>query len=181
MSSKEPEPLFYERQPGETARAYQAFAHYRDSGATRSLRRTRQDLDASWTTLSEWSSKHLWVSRAEAYDAEQDRRRRIEREEAAEAARDRAIKGAQLVQSIALKGLQQVIGGRINKGEIVEAEENPPMALLRYWREGVEMEFVALGLPINVIREQVESPDSEQVKAQRKAENYRHASQVFGW
>ena len=66
-----PEP--WERRKGETARAYEAFTVYRDMGAGRSINKTAQNLTKNRTTIAEWSSKHEWVKRVAAWDAEQDR------------------------------------------------------------------------------------------------------------
>jgi hypothetical protein len=108
-----------------------------------------------------------------AYDAEQDRANRQQRQQAAEDARDRAVRGAQLLQRIALKGLMQV------DGRIPNAEENPPANLLRYYREGVELEFLALGMPISVIRQEVEAPTPEELAAREKAETYSRAARAL--
>ena len=66
-------PELWERQPGETARAFEAFCVYRDMGASRSHRKTGQKLGKNCTTIGEWSSKYEWVKRVAAWDAEQDR------------------------------------------------------------------------------------------------------------
>lgn len=166
--------VLWERQAGETAAAFEAFAHYRDSGSTRSLRDTRRALDRPWTTISDWSKKYRWVIRVAAFDAEQDRANRIKRQEDAEDARERAVKGAQLVQRIALKGLMQI------DGRMGNAEENPPGSLLRYWKEAVEMEFVALGLPISVVKQQVEEPPSvADLQLREREEMYRRAGETL--
>lgn len=66
-----PEP--WERQKGETPRAWEAFSVYRDMGADRSITKTAQHLHKNRTTIGEWSRKYDWVKRATAWDAEQDR------------------------------------------------------------------------------------------------------------
>lgn len=66
-----PEP--WERQKGETSRAYEAFGIYRDQGPDRSITKTAQQLHKNRTTIGEWSAKYEWVKRAAAWDAEQDR------------------------------------------------------------------------------------------------------------
>ena len=66
-----PEP--WERQKGETSRAYEAFCVYRDLGADRSINKTSRKLSKNRTTIAEWSAKYDWVKRCEAWDAEQDR------------------------------------------------------------------------------------------------------------
>lgn len=72
----------WERQPGETDKAYAAFRLYRDMNpSTRSITAARQQSgktsDRQW---EEWSGKYAWVERAAAYDAWSDTIRRDERE-----------------------------------------------------------------------------------------------------
>lgn len=64
----------WERQPGESAKAFEAFRVYRDAGPDRSVvgtcRRARRrpgaaQADGRWKT---WRAKHNWESRAAAYD-----------------------------------------------------------------------------------------------------------------
>lgn len=74
----------FERQPGETARAFEAFCVYREGGAARSLVGTAQKLAKNSTTIKEWSAKWAWVERAAAFDADVRRR--------ADAAEDEALK-----------------------------------------------------------------------------------------
>lgn len=59
----------WDRQPGETSKAYEAFVIYRDMGANRTVRRTAQDLTKSEQLIKGWSSKHHWVRRVEAFDS----------------------------------------------------------------------------------------------------------------
>lgn len=66
-----PEP--WERQKGETSKAWEAFSIYRDMGADRSHAKLSQRLSKNTRTIAEWSKKYEWVKRAAAWDAEQDR------------------------------------------------------------------------------------------------------------
>jgi hypothetical protein len=79
----------WERQPKESARAYEAFVAYRDMGPGRAVRAVARELGKSVTLIGRWSSAHHWVERAEAWDAEQDR---VRLEEAQRQARLRAEK-----------------------------------------------------------------------------------------
>ena len=65
----------WDKQPGESPQAYQAFLKYRDLGPLRSLigayRLSDEKADAKspssrWKL---WASKHTWATRADAYDA----------------------------------------------------------------------------------------------------------------
>ena len=71
----EPEVL-WEQQPGESAKAFEAFAAYRDMGAERSLRKLTQQLHKNLTTIRDWSVKWNWQERVRAYDRELDRQAR---------------------------------------------------------------------------------------------------------
>ena len=58
---------------GESARAFEAFSHYRDLGASRSTAKVAQELGKAESLTDRWSSQWDWVKRAAAWDAEQDR------------------------------------------------------------------------------------------------------------
>lgn len=59
----------WDRQPGETSKAYEAFLIYRDLGANRTTRSTAEALTRTETHIKTWSSKYGWVSRAAAWDS----------------------------------------------------------------------------------------------------------------
>lgn len=56
-------------QPGETAKAYQAFVTYRDLGPDRTVQRTANELAKNYTTVNAWSHKWAWRERAAAWDS----------------------------------------------------------------------------------------------------------------
>ncbi len=66
----------FERQPNESAKAYRAFALYRDMGPGRCLARTaavyygwpQKSRKKAPGTFKRWCREHDWVARAEAYD-----------------------------------------------------------------------------------------------------------------
>lgn len=81
MSHDELEP--WDRRPGESAKAYEAFCLYRDmKPRERSLLKTyRQHVGKPHARLpassyTRWSTDNEWVERAAAWDAHQDRERR---------------------------------------------------------------------------------------------------------
>jgi hypothetical protein len=59
----------WNRQPGETSKAYEAFSLYRDLGSERSTRRVSEQLAKSETLIKRWSGKYDWVARAGAWDS----------------------------------------------------------------------------------------------------------------
>ena len=58
----------WERQPKESARAYEAFDLYLKMGPERSLRKVGQELGKSNTLISRWSSAWNWQERCRDYD-----------------------------------------------------------------------------------------------------------------
>lgn len=90
----------WERQPGETQRAFEAFVAYRDMGADRSLRKVVRKVNKSLTTVGEWSAKHKWVDRVAEWDAEQDR---IARQEHLAAVKEMRKRHADLGKGMLLK------------------------------------------------------------------------------
>lgn len=109
---KMPEP--WDRQPGESAKAFRAFVDYRDTPAEeRSIRATAQRLvkkDYSYIPrhYKDWASMWKWVERSRLYDAEQDRRRRELAEKEREEMAQLHIKAARAMLTKALKGLQAI-------------------------------------------------------------------------
>jgi hypothetical protein len=63
----------WERQEGESPKAFHAFCLYKDAGSERSLTKVAQLLNVSKQLLGRWSSQHQWVRRALAWDDHQHR------------------------------------------------------------------------------------------------------------
>lgn len=59
----------WDRQDGETSKAYEAFCVYRDLGASRSVQATANELGKSKTVMDRWCSQWSWVKRAQAWDS----------------------------------------------------------------------------------------------------------------
>lgn len=59
----------WDRQPGETSKAYEAFSTYMNLGAQRSTNKTAQTLGKSKTLMDQWSAKWNWPERAAAWDS----------------------------------------------------------------------------------------------------------------
>ena len=59
----------WDRQPGETSKAYEAFVIYRDMGSQRTVRGVAEHLTKSEQLIKGWSGKNNWVARAAAWDS----------------------------------------------------------------------------------------------------------------
>ena len=141
-SKSEIEPELWERQPKESAQAFEAFAKYRDMGVNRSLRKVVQAVNKSLTTIGEWSTKNEWVKRAAAWDAEQDRIARNELAAEMAATRKRQRKQAQRMQEKGMELLESIGIGDVKLSEVV--------SLLK---AGMEQERIAIGDVGEVIEE----------------------------
>lgn len=136
------QPELWERQPGETPRAFEAFCVYRDLGAGRSIRKTGQELNKNLTTIGEWSSKYDWVKRVAAWDAEQDRIARKEMLAEMANTRKKQRRQAQRMQEKGMELLESISLGDAKLSEIV--------SLLK---AGMEQERIAIGDVGEVIEE----------------------------
>lgn len=64
----------WERWPGETGRAYEAFLVYREMDrGSRSITKVAQKLDKSRTLIGRWSKRWRWIFRSDHWDAHVDR------------------------------------------------------------------------------------------------------------
>lgn len=93
------EPIF-ERQPGETDQAWEAFVMYRDGGSDRSLTKVAQTVGKERTLMGTWSSRWSWVKRSQAWDKHLDDVRRKSMEKAAATMAERHANQAMLVQNV---------------------------------------------------------------------------------
>jgi antitoxin component of MazEF toxin-antitoxin module len=69
----------WDRQRGESRKAYAAFCAYRDFGVARSQVKVAKQLGKSETLVARWSAKWQWVARADGFDRYQDEELRKER------------------------------------------------------------------------------------------------------
>ncbi|MBQ9739869.1 MAG: hypothetical protein IJV91_02910 [Kiritimatiellae bacterium] len=124
----EPEVL-WEQQPGESAKAFEAFAAYRDMGAERSLRKLTQQLHKNLTTIRDWSVKWNWQERVRAYDRELDRQAREQAVRSVRQMTDRHIRIAMQLQAKAVRALEN----------LDEAQLTPKM-MLAFLTKATELE-----------------------------------------
>lgn len=57
-------------QPGESAKAYEAFAVYKAMGKDRSLEKVSRTVPRRLPTVKDWSARFNWVERARAFDVD---------------------------------------------------------------------------------------------------------------
>ena len=108
----------WERQVGETARAYEAFSEYRDMGADRSLAKVGQKLGKSKAQMEKWSKKYSWVARAEAWDIEEDRLIRLALTKDIGAMRKRHADMARAMLMKAARALQKIPDNEIKASDV---------------------------------------------------------------
>ncbi|MGN5379061.1 hypothetical protein ACQ4WX_22075 [Streptomyces lasalocidi] len=109
----------WERQPGESAAAWEAFACYRDLGLSRSVSKVADALNKARTLIERWSTAHQWVLRAEAWDREQDRLWRGERQQAAREVARRHARLASAAQAKIVAQLQQLDPSRLSPADVI--------------------------------------------------------------
>lgn len=101
-------PKPWERQENESAKAYEAFAVYRDMGVERSVRATAKALGKSIGLISRWSANYEWVNRVRALDNEQESQDFAERKKDATEARKRQMQIAMRLEKTALEALKNL-------------------------------------------------------------------------
>jgi hypothetical protein len=125
----------WDRIPGESRQAWAAFVLYRDMGPTRSHVRVAQESGKDVTLMHRWSVRWSWVDRCDAYDVEQDRRKRAAQAEELEEMTRRQVRIAVGLQSTGLKALQAIKPEELTAGEIA-----------RFIEVGVRIEAQARGI-----------------------------------
>lgn len=106
-------PQPWERQQGETSKAYEGFCAYRDLGPNRSIAKAGQLLGKNQTTLEQWSAKYEWVKRAGEWDTEQDR---IARQAQLEEIKKMRVRHAKLAEAMLMKAAKAL--ARLPEDEI---------------------------------------------------------------
>ena len=129
----------WERQPGETAKGYAAFLHYRDLPAIdRSVAaaRERQERDKKGTLRqwNGWSMRNGWVNRAAEHDSDLASRRRERMAKDLERAQDNAVT---MIRAALAKVRARIEG--------MDAEELAAGQIPAALKTLVELEFKALG------------------------------------
>jgi len=139
----------WERQKNESSKAYAAFCVYRDLGPERSLEKVRQNLDKPRTRkwLGDWSVKHNWVERANAYDDYLERKKREEKEKAILEMAERHAKLAMAFQQRVAQRLQQI-----------DPAELSPSDMAKWLDVATKLERLARGEPTEIGKQEVMLP-----------------------
>lgn len=135
----------WEKQKGEGAKAFQAFTLFRDDTEGRSYPAVARALSKSLTIIKRWGARWNWVSRAEAFDAHNDRARlegeteaRRKKAEEWESARlDMAYRQAENATMIQAKGFKRL--SDLNDQQLT------PREALACVIEGAKLERLARG------------------------------------
>ena len=98
----------WERQEGESVKAFEAFTVYLEMGDERSLRAVGQRLGKSRALMERWSRTYQWVERVASYDADVQRKAHAKAVDKRRKMVDRHISIALKMQEKALKALEQM-------------------------------------------------------------------------
>ena len=140
MSDRKP----WERQPGETAKAYAAFLLYRDLPAIdRSVAAAREghkkDIKGTFRQWSGWSMRNGWVNRAAEHDSDLASRLRERWARKLEESREDAMAMVGAFKAKVRERIESMDSGELMSGQI-------PAALTRLF----ELEWKALGMEDNL-------------------------------
>ncbi|MGE4583304.1 MAG: hypothetical protein AB7C91_01515 [Sphaerochaeta sp.] len=131
----------WERQEGESSKAYAAFCIYRDYGVDRSIAKVVQMYGENGTSkaqLFRWSSKYSWVQRCNGFDTFTEQQRRKEITAYRQKMSERHAQNARAIQEKALYALKNVDPSTLSNSE-----------LLKYLESGMKIEKEAIGyLPV---------------------------------
>lgn len=98
----------WERQVGESEKAFDAFVKYRDLAERRTLARVAQMLGCSSTNVERWASRWFWTQRTYAYDLIEEERFREQMSRDRVAMRRRQIQLGVACQSVAAHGVREL-------------------------------------------------------------------------
>jgi len=145
----------WDRQPGESTKAYAAFCVYRDLGTERSLEKAGQMLDKPRTRkwLGEWSAKYKWVERAKAYDDYVEKLKRKEKEKAIKEMAERQARIAMAFQEKIIERLQSI-----------DPAELTPTELARWFDVAAKIERLNRGEPTEIGKQEVMLPQIVEIE-----------------
>jgi hypothetical protein len=133
----------WEKQDAESSKQYKAFCIYRNMGTSRSLAKAAAKINPNKyyvKMLEQWSAKHKWVLRCEAYDVhmEEERQKRME-----QAYTETPVQHLDIT-----KGVLTMLVDQFNrKMESGEWDELEPDDLLKRMIDLLKYERTNIGLP----------------------------------
>lgn len=119
----------WERQKGESEKAFEAFMIYRDLGNARAISAVAEKLSKSRQLISRWKSTWKWEERVRNYDNDLINQAKAQAAENIKEMTDRHIKIAMQLQAIALKSLSSL-----------DTEEMSAKDLLQYIKTATTLE-----------------------------------------
>ena len=119
----------WERQEGESVKAYEAIQCYLNLGETRSQRLVSEQLSKSRQLISRWSANYQWVERVAAYENDLQRQAHAEAVKKARQMADRHISIAMKMQQKALQALKEM-----------DPRDIDPKNLVAFIREATKLE-----------------------------------------
>src|SRR5437762_9550358 len=137
----------WDRQMGESSKAYSHFRIYRDMGVSRSLRHMAglPGCTSVRRQLNRWSSRWRWVERCSQYDDHLEYQARLEQEKERKDMVKRHAKIAVLGQNLVVKGMEQLIA-EIEDG----SRRATPSDLSRLLEVAVRVERLSRGEPTEI-------------------------------
>lgn len=108
MPNKNSDSKPWERQKGESEKAYEAFSIYLNLGVVRTITEVVKKLEKSRTLIDRWKVRYDWTDRVREYDNDQQRQAKKEAEKGLRDMYTRQTKIAMSVQSKALQALDEL-------------------------------------------------------------------------
>jgi hypothetical protein len=124
--------IIWERQQGESGKAFEAFAIYRDSGSSRTFQLVADRLQKSSALVRRWAKNYDWEERARAYDNYLDKQQREKAEREIKDMTTRHIKTAMGLQQKAITALKEIT-----------SEDMTTKNILDFIKTGCDMERAA--------------------------------------
>lgn len=112
----------WERQKGESEKAFEAFVTYRDMGEKRTLTAVAEKLQKSGTLIRRWKSAWDWAERVRAYDNELEKEAHTKAVKDRKAMVDRHIGIAMQLQKKALEALGHLSAEEMSAKDIKECD-----------------------------------------------------------
>lgn len=119
----------WERQKGESEKAFEAFSTYRDMGAERTITAVVKRLGKSRNLIDRWKDRWDWKERVRLFDNDLEKQARDKAVKDRKAMVDRQIKIAMQVQKKALEALEQL-----------SVEDMSPKDIKEYIKMATELE-----------------------------------------